>query len=1002
MIGQGPTSRLVIALVGLLATAATASAQTVTGTVFRDYDADGQRDLAPHVEPGEPGVLVAAFGPTGIVAAGTTDAAGGYSLAVPGGTEVRIEVSGLAPFLAPGPAGPGSATTVTFVTSPAAGVDVGVVNPGQHCQDDPLVAVPCYVNGDPLAGGSSGTGDTLVGFPYEASGQGQNLHLARASEIGATWGLAWSPTREVLFAAAVMKRHVGFGDADLDGLGDTGGIYRIDLSDPANPVAAPLLDFDTDLGIETGDDLLFPPDGDPHSGLPANAGLPGCDPDSWDPPGKISFGDIELSEDERTLWVVNLADRTLYGVDVDSRTLVAGFPLEPELRRLYGACPQGEHRPWGLAIRDGVIYVGSVCSGENATDPLDPSYPDDNPTASDNLHAFIALVDPITGTVTPGFDFPLDRASYPKQTNNTCTSAPPGWRPWLPAEPPHNNSCGSTFARYSYPQPVLADLEVESDGSLILGFLDRLGNQGGEKTRRTDECTGSFAPEYATAGGDIVKVCRVGGGFVLEGDPSGLCPQPPGGAGNGNGPNGGEFYFQDFGVSNHPDNIQGGLAWLPGSGETAATVGDPINLTSGGVLWLDDTAGTKRKAYQVYHGALGGSGAFGKSAGLGDLELLCEPAPQEVGNRVWHDLDGNGVQDPGEPGLAGIAVELSCAGPDGVPATADDTAATAVTDSDGTYLHRTRDPAAALVPGQPCELRVDPSTLGGLVATVRDYGGNTSTTDLSDSDGDAGIVPGRVVIAFTAPARGQNDHSLDFGFTEESQLPGCLDARFAVLCEAAGSGEFAAVLHLTNRSSAPIGHVIVLDPPPGVVFAPGSFDLSASPLPPGATRQIPGVQISGGPSPGWIMVHLGAFDGQLVSCCTEPVTVDFPACGCDDCPAAGSCVPGPGRVCLQGGRFRVEASYNRGTGAPLTAAAEPLSDAAGYFWFSRPSNPEIAVKVLDGRAVNGHWWVFYGGLTDAGFTLSVVDTATGAERLYGSPAAGFGAGGDTLAFRDQP
>lgn len=35
------------------------------------------------------------------------------------------------------------------------------------------------------------------------------------------------------------------------------------------------------------------------------------------------------------------------------------------------------------------------------------------------------------------------------------------------------------------------------------------------------------------------------------------------------------------------------------------------------------------------------------------------------------------------------------------------------------------------------------------------------------------------------------------------------------------------------------------------------------------------------------------------------------------------------------------------------AVAEPLSDDAGYFWFSRRSNPELAVKILDGRAVNG-------------------------------------------------
>ena len=40
---------------------------------------------------------------------------------------------------------------------------------------------------------------------------------------------------------------------------------------------------------------------------------------------------------------------------------------------------------------------------------------------------------------------------------------------------------------------------------------------------------------------------------------------------------------------------------------------------------------------------------FMEANGLGDLELLCDQAPIEIGNRVWLDLNGNGVQDPDEP-----------------------------------------------------------------------------------------------------------------------------------------------------------------------------------------------------------------------------------------------------------------------------------------------------------------------------------------------------------------
>ncbi|MBK8420738.1 SdrD B-like domain-containing protein [Candidatus Villigracilis saccharophilus] len=34
------------------------------------------------------------------------------------------------------------------------------------------------------------------------------------------------------------------------------------------------------------------------------------------------------------------------------------------------------------------------------------------------------------------------------------------------------------------------------------------------------------------------------------------------------------------------------------------------------------------------------------------------PTPINIGNLVWHDLNGNGIQDAGEPGIAGITVQL--------------------------------------------------------------------------------------------------------------------------------------------------------------------------------------------------------------------------------------------------------------------------------------------------------------------------------------------------------
>ncbi len=43
------------------------------------------------------------------------------------------------------------------------------------------------------------------------------------------------------------------------------------------------------------------------------------------------------------------------------------------------------------------------------------------------------------------------------------------------------------------------------------------------------------------------------------------------------------------------------------------------------------------------------------------------------------------------------------------------------------------------------------------------------------------------------------------------------------------------------------------------------------------------------------------------------------------------------------------------------------------------------VKVLDGCFVNDRWWVFAGGLTDLGVTLTVEDTVSGESAVYTSP-----------------
>ncbi len=75
-----------------------------------------------------------------------------------------------------------------------------------------------------------------------------------------------------------------------------------------------------------------------------------------------------------------------------------------------------------------------------------------------------------------------------------------------------------------------------------------------------------------------------------------------------------------------------------------------------------------------------------------------------------------------------------------------------------------------------------------------------------------------------------------------------------------------------------------------------------------------------------------------------------------------------------------------------------LSDDTGIFWFFDPANLELMVKVLDGTAINGRFWVFYGGLSDVDYTLTVTDTATGTQRIYHNPQHHLASVADIDAF----
>ncbi|MVM38913.1 hypothetical protein GO730_17470 [Spirosoma sp. HMF3257] len=203
-----------------------------------------------------------------------------------------------------------------FVSEPNCQIDLGVLNAQEFCQTDPLIMVPCFVNGDPLPNGSSsGAMDALVAFPYSLRGNknvSQMTPMASASQVGSLWGLAYSKFTKRLYTSAVMRRHVGLGPGGL------GGIYVTDISGPTIGTANTSLFVNlVDLGIDLG---TMPSNSD--RGLPTAPTAASYDPVGFSQIGKVGIGDLELAEDGSLLWFTNLNDGQLYSLRVPN----AGAP----------------------------------------------------------------------------------------------------------------------------------------------------------------------------------------------------------------------------------------------------------------------------------------------------------------------------------------------------------------------------------------------------------------------------------------------------------------------------------------------------------------------------------------------------------------------------------------------------------------------------------------------------------------------------------------------------
>lgn len=760
----------------------TVTAGVVKGVVFRDYNANGVRDER---EPGIGNVTVSAFSAAGLTATATTTTAstGVYAFAAGVGLTGNVRLEFTLPTdnaLAYLQAGAGGQSTVQFVNvaTGAPNVNVGFYDPVDYCQANPQVAVANFFDSQ-YNGGAAARG-ALLRLPYNASGHDftttnpvartaafKGVDLTRLDQLGAIYGVAWQRTTNRIYLGAYHKRYSGFGPNGPD------AIYQTNAAGTVTGV----IELDTVLGIanSAGADVH---DFSASGGVVYDIGASNA---SYDGVGKRALGDLEFSSDMATLYVVNLFDRKIYAIDVGSgNTATATLVTSWSAPDATGA---NRHRPFALAWHNGKLWVGSV---------------DQN-----GSNAYVHSLDPAGTTFVLELTVPL---AYTRQNwiSSLTTSRPATWRSW--SANPTTLTYATNGTEIGYPQPMLADLAFDHDG-MILGFRDRMGDQGGADKYFYP---GIGAKSWTDAAGDILRACARPAGYTLETGLTGTCASPMTVEGlNNSGPGGYEYYFWDIWEDStawspsaasgafHWETTQGALLQLAGNPSVMTTAMDPFDDFSGGLLKLESATGKREGVttptadggalvggYTIYESGQFSGGypavlnhTFAKANGLGDIEALCDPAPLEIGNRVWADSDGDGVQDPGEAGLAGITVQLYA--PDGSTLLA-----TAVTDAQGEYYFSTDSTRpstssriyniAALTyhtANYVIRIASGQAALTGYQPTVKDHNSGANS-DLRDADG--ALAGSNFQAMVSTGVLGANNHTVDFGFVAAGTLTGHL------------------------------------------------------------------------------------------------------------------------------------------------------------------------------------------------------------------------------------
>ncbi|MEO0040881.1 MAG: hypothetical protein RL329_329, partial [Bacteroidota bacterium] len=635
------------------------NAGIIGGKVFVDNNFNGVDDEGG---AGVEGVTVQIYEATatgsGLVNTATTIAGGYYQFTGMSPTKTyRLEFT-IPTGKKPGGKGLHSGTLVQFTHAGKCSNDLGIGDLSQYCEAAPSLIVPCYSFGS----AEGNKTDALVSFPVNNNApsssdgliNGSVRHLATYEQIGATFGVAYKKSTGDIFASAFVKRHSGLGP------GGTGAIYKVNINGIAPPTV--WADMNALFGANTtgpnphafGNTVTCPDSG---TGM-SNFACWFNDINTYDAVGKVGIGDIDISDDGEKLYVLNAYNKKLYELETGNPSAGTARIWNFPAGSVSPTCSNGSGnvansvRPFAVKYRNGKVYVGASCE-------LGTCF-----GCGGGAKVYVFELNPNTGTWKQVLYANMQRGG---------SSLSAYWFPWQP----YVNPDTSAYAYVNNVHLLFSDIEFDGNDMLI-GLRDMAGDQfghmagkpiAGDQTLLSYESQGDIyrAAYNPNTGLYDMEINGTSGGVTTAGANSGYGLPSNGTAG--------QYYYGNR--SNiTPSASFGTLAVLPSKDRIYTPGYDFLTVYSQGVFALDNNTGARVENYNLIPNTVA-SGQFGKANGFGDIEVGCADAPNEIGNYVWKDLNGNGVQDPNEAGLAGIKVTLFNA--------ACDSLATVITDVNGQY-----------------------------------------------------------------------------------------------------------------------------------------------------------------------------------------------------------------------------------------------------------------------------------------------------------------------------